>query len=104
MTRRVRWRYDARGMSGKTAAEGENDMRLHLFGRPVESATGQAGLEVGAAVVRAQPAGGVALELGPADGAASVRVVLSGDEVAELIAAFQAVVNGKPEAILIVDE
>ena len=85
-------------------AEGENEMRLHQFGRSTEGASGQAGLEVGAAVVRAQPAGGVALELGPADGAASVRVLLSSEEVAGLIAEFQEVVNGKPEALLIVDE
>ena len=80
-------------------------MRLHLLGRrSAEGDAGPAALEVGAAVVRAQPAGGLALELGPADGAASVRVQLSSEEVARLIAAFQAVVNGKPEAILIVDE
>ena len=80
-------------------------MRLHVLGRRLaEGDAGQAGLEVGAAVVRAEPAGGLALELGPADGPASVRVQLSGEEVARLIAAFQAVVNGRPEAILIVDE
>jgi hypothetical protein len=80
-------------------------MRLHLLGRrSAEGDVGPAGLEVGAAVVRAQPKGGLALELGPADGAATVRVLLSNEEVTRLIAAFQAVVNGKPEAVLIVDE
>ena len=60
--------------------------------------------DVGAAVVRASPGGGVVLELGPADGPAHLRLVLTAAEAMRLSATLQAIANGRGEEILIVDE
>lgn len=65
---------------------------------------GEAGRAIGAAVVRANPAGGLALEIGPADGLPLVRFQLSAAEATRLTAALQAVSNGRGEEIVMSDD
>ena len=79
-------------------------MRLELVGRwNTEPVVGEPGRDVGAAVVRPLPGGGMILELGPADGPPALRLNLSGAEALRLMSAVQAVVNGGDEEVLIVD-
>lgn len=79
-------------------------MRLELLG-----ATGadvpEADLkrDIGAVVVRLNPAGGVVLELGPADGPAHIRLTLAAAEGLRLAAALHAVANGRDEEIVITE-
>ncbi len=65
---------------------------------------GEAGRAIGAAVVRANPAGGLALEIGPADGLPLIRFQLSATEAARLAAALQTVSNGRGEEIVMGDD
>jgi hypothetical protein len=58
---------------------------------------------VGAAVVRPH-ATGVVVELGPADGPPLARLRLTKDEVTQLGNALKAVVNGRSEAIILVED
>ena len=80
-------------------------MRLELLeGVRTDPAGGELKRDVGAAVVRAHPAGGMVLELGPSDGPPQVRLTLGSEEAARLAGAIQAVANGRGEAIVIVDD
>ena len=82
-------------------------MRLELLGSMgpgPETARGEIRRDIGAAVVRASPGGGVVLELGPADGPPHLRLVLTGAEAMRLSATLQSIANGRGEEILIVDE
>lgn len=58
---------------------------------------------VGAAVVRPD-AKGVLVEFGPADGPPLARLRLSKDEAAQLGNALKAVLNGRDEAIILVED
>ena len=79
-------------------------MRLELLA-PLgpEPAEGEVKRGVGAVVARATPAGGLALEVGPADGAPLLRLVMSTSEASRLGATLQAVVNGRDEEIMITE-
>ena len=59
---------------------------------------------IGAVVARARPAGGVALELGPADGAPLIRLNLTTAEAQRLCATLEAIVSGSDEEILLTDD
>lgn len=65
---------------------------------------GDAGRPVGAVVVRAHPAGGLAIEVGPADGSPILRLMLASTEAARLAAAVQAVLNGRNEEVVMVED
>lgn len=58
---------------------------------------------VGAAVVRPDH-DGVIVEFGPADGAAVTKLHLTGQEAKRLSGALQSVLNGRDEAIILVEE
>ena len=58
---------------------------------------------VGAAVVRPDSTG-VVIELGPADGPPLARLRLTAREVAQLSSALKSVINGRDEAILLVED
>lgn len=60
--------------------------------------------EIGAVVARGTPAGGVAIELGPADGAPVLRLVVSAAEAARLRATLQAILNGRDEEIMLTED
>jgi hypothetical protein len=79
-------------------------MRLEFLA-PVghEGADGEVKREVGAIVVRATPAGGTAVELGPADGAPLLRLHLTAAETGRLSAAMHTVATGRVEEIVITD-
>ena len=80
-------------------------MRLELLARSRIGATeGEVKQDVGAVVARATTGGGVTLELGPADGPPHLRLVLTGTEATRLSATLQAIVNGRGEEIMFVDE
>lgn len=65
---------------------------------------GEAGRAIGAVVVRANPAGGLALEVGPADGPPLARFKFSASEAARLAAALQTVSSGRREEIVMGDD
>ena len=79
-------------------------MRLELLpplaSEPVE---GEIKRDIGAVVARSATRG-VVLELGPADGAPHLRLVLTADETQRLIATLQTIANGGGEAIMMSDE
>ena len=79
-------------------------MRLELL-KPLgqDVSEGDVKRDVGAVVVRRGPAGGVLLELGPADGPPYLRLVLTGAEATRLSATLQSIVNGRDEEILITE-
>jgi hypothetical protein len=58
---------------------------------------------VGAVVVRATPAGGTAVEFGPADGAPLLRLHLTAVESARLSAVLHAVATGRDDEVVITD-
>jgi hypothetical protein len=58
---------------------------------------------IGAAVVRPNH-NGVVVELGPADGPPLTRIFLSKDEASQVRKALHAVLNGRNEEIILVDE
>jgi hypothetical protein len=58
---------------------------------------------VGAAVVRSAREGGVVMELGPADGAPHLRLMLTHAEALRLSATVQAVATSGGEEVLIVE-
>ena len=68
-----------------------------------ETAEGDVKRDIGALVARAIPTGAVALEMGPADGAPLLRVVLSATEATRLSGLLQAIVNGRDEEIMITE-
>lgn len=78
-------------------------MRMDVL-RTLGADDGEAGRAIGAAVVRANPAGGLALEVGPADGPPLVRFQFSAGEAARLAAVLQSVVNGRGEEIVMGDD
>jgi hypothetical protein len=59
--------------------------------------------EIGAVVARSSPAGGVTVELGPADGAPLLRLVLNKGETQRLRAALDSILKGSDEEILITE-
>ena len=65
---------------------------------------GDGGREVGALVARSTPTGGVAIEVGPADGPPLVRFVFTVAEASRLAAALHAVINGRDEEIIMTDD
>ena len=77
-------------------------MRLELLGAG-RGDTGDTAREVGAAVVRPSPGGGMVLELGPADGPPQIRLTLSTEEATRLTGAIHSVASGRNEEIVIVD-
>ena len=79
-------------------------MQLELLGQPREGSGAELKRQVGAAVVRPSPTGGVLLELGPADGPPHVRLTLSAEEATRLSATVHAVAHGGSEAILLVED
>ena len=79
-------------------------MRLEIIGAGPGDTGREGAREVGAAVVRASPGGGMVLELGPADGPPQVRLSLSTQEATKLGTAIQTVVNGRGQEIVIVDD
>jgi hypothetical protein len=76
-------------------------MRLELL-KPLASVEGEVKQDIGAVVARATP-GGIVLELGPADGAPHLRLVLSATEALRLAATIHGIANGGGEEILIAD-
>lgn len=68
-----------------------------------EPENGEVTWDVGAAVARTTPGGGVMLELGPADGPPHLRLSLSSAEAKRLASTVQGVVTNGGEEILIVD-
>ena len=74
---------------------------IKLLGPDV--ADGDVKRDVGAAVARHGPAGGVLLELGPADGPPFLRLSLTTAEATRLSAALQAIVNGRDEEIMLAE-
>jgi hypothetical protein len=58
----------------------------------------------GAAVVKPDVRGGVVVEFGPADGPPMTRLRLSKREANQLGNALKAVINGRDEEILLVEE
>ena len=79
-------------------------MRLVVMGKARgEPNHGEMALDVGAAVVRASPGGGLVLEFGPADGPPHLRLSLSSAEATRLSATVRAVAATGGEEILIVD-
>lgn len=82
-------------------------MRLELLpplGAGMEKAGSTIKRDVGAAVVRAEQAGGVLLELGPADGPPMVRLIFSTAEATRLSNTLHTIGANGGEAILMVDE
>jgi hypothetical protein len=79
-------------------------MRLILATNPRPGAGGDLTRDVGAAVVRARPGGGVVLELGPADGAPHLQLQLSAAEALRLSAAVRGVAGDGGEEILLVED
>lgn len=65
---------------------------------------GEHGREVGAVVARATPTGGVALEIGPADGPPVVRFGFTSAEATRICTALEAVINGRDEEIVMTDD
>ena len=59
--------------------------------------------DVGAIVVRATPAGGIAVEFGPADGAPLLRLQLTLVETARLSAALHTVASSRDDEVVITD-
>lgn len=79
-------------------------MRLELLKPLAAEAEGEVKRDVGAVVARGAPAGqGVVLELGPADGAPLLRLVLSGSEATRLAATMHRMAMDGGEEILIPD-
>lgn len=79
-------------------------MRLELLGAAgVDLPEADLKRDIGAVVARAVPAGGVLLELGPADGPAHVRLTLTGAEALRLVATLHAIANGRDQEIVITD-
>ncbi|MCC6313854.1 MAG: hypothetical protein IT337_07550 [Thermomicrobiales bacterium] len=74
-------------------------MRMDVL-TPLTAADGEGGRELGAIVARANPGGGVTVEVGPADRPPLLRVRLSVPEATRLIASLQAVLNGSDEEIM----
>ena len=80
-------------------------MRLVLLGAGRgEGYGGEVGHDIGAAVVRAAPGGGVLLELGPADGPPHVRLSLTSAEALRLSATVRGVATSGGEEILLADD
>jgi hypothetical protein len=109
----LRERYEAagihRGVNGDVARicrSSVPDRRYTRGGATVrlEFIDGDASVRpIGAAVVK--PDGtGLAIELGPADGAPLVRLHLTASEVAQLGAALKTVIKDREEAILLVED
>lgn len=71
---------------------------------PLTDADGDGGRAIGAVVVRAHPGGGMAVEVGPADGPPLVRFQFASTEAARLAAALQAVGGGRREEIVMEDD
>ena len=69
-----------------------------------DPADGELRREIGALVARSTPQGGVAVELGPADGAPMLRLVVSATEANRLMATIQAILNGRDEEIMLTDQ
>ena len=65
---------------------------------------GEGGREFGALVARVTPTGGVALEVGPADGPPLVRFAFTAAEASRLVNAVEVVLNGRDEEILMADD
>ena len=96
------------GIRGYERAERRGEgkaMRLVLM-RPVrnDSVSEEVAWDVGAAVARTAPGGGVMLELGPADGPPHLRLSLSSAEALRLASTVQNVAANGGEEILIVDD
>lgn len=80
-------------------------MRATIHGIPrVETEARDVQLEIGATVIRGGPGGGLELELGPADGPAHIRLVLSQPEAHRLAAALRSVANGGSETVIIAED
>lgn len=65
---------------------------------------GEGGRQLGAAVVRPHPGGGVAVDLGPADGPPLVRFLFATAEASRLAAALQNVTGGRGEEIVMAED
>ncbi len=78
-------------------------MRMDVL-HTLDAEDGETGRAIGAAVVRAHPAGGVALEIGSADGPPLARFQFSAAEAGRLAAALQAVANGRGETVVMSDD
>ncbi len=65
---------------------------------------GDGGREIGALVARSTPTGGLSLDIGPADGPPLVRFAFTLAEATRLLAAVEAVINGRDEEILMADD
>ena len=79
-------------------------MRLELLGAagadPLDTDRRR---DIGAVVARAVPVGGLVLELGPADGSAHLRLVMTNPEALRLAATLHAVATGREEEIVITE-
>ncbi len=60
--------------------------------------------EIGAVVARSSPAGGLTLEIGPADGAPILRLGLSKAEAHRLITTLESIINGRDEEIMLTED
>lgn len=70
----------------------------------LSAADGEHGREIGAIVARTRAAGGVELDIGPADGSPLLRFTLTSSEAARLMATVQAVINGRREEIMLAED
>ena len=78
-------------------------MRMELLGPLAPGVEAEVKRDVGAVVARATISG-LVLEMGPSDGPPHLRLVLSADEAARLMATMQGIVKGGGEEIMFVDE
>lgn len=76
-------------------------MRLELFGATgTDLPDADRKRDIGAVVARPTPAGGVVLDLGPADGPAHLRLAFTNGEALRLAATLHAIANGRDEEIV----
>ncbi|MBA2519843.1 MAG: hypothetical protein H0V24_09260 [Chloroflexia bacterium] len=69
-----------------------------------ESAETEMKRTIGAVVARASPAGGLTVEIGPADGAPLLRLGLSKAEAQRLCNTLAAIINGRDEEIMMTED
>ncbi len=79
-------------------------MRLELLGASgADLPEADLKRDIGAIVARSTPAGGVQVELGPADGPAHLRLTLSAAEALRLAATLRAIADGRDQEIVLTE-
>lgn len=80
-------------------------MRIEILASSVPDRTeGEVKLDIGAVVARSTPAGGITLELGPADGAPHLRIRLSSSEATRLSGTLRGLAGRGGEEIFLTDD